>query len=132
MNVVLVEVEETLNIRPKSQNTGSEMEGSSDGSGCDCRRTIARILLRLSAVGLTCFVAIMVPFFPDVMSLVGAMCLTMIVFILPVFFSFRLRGQKMSLIEKVWGICIVCCGSIGGLIGTIQAFQSIAAKFVAA
>ena len=62
MNVVLVEVEETLNIRPKSQNTGSEMEGSSDGSGCDCKRTIARILLRLSAVGLTCFVAIMVPF----------------------------------------------------------------------
>ena len=132
MNVVLVELEETLNLRPRSENTDGAMEGSGNASACDCKRTIARLLFRLSAVGLTCFVAIQVPFFPDVMSLVGAMCLTMIVFILPVIFSFRLRGQKMSLLDKVWGICIIFCGSIGGLIGTIQAFQSIAAKFAAA
>ena len=45
--------------------------------------------------------------------------------------SFKLRGDKMSILEKVWGLCIVCCGCIGGIIGTIQAFQSIASKLLA-
>ena len=126
MNVVCTELEQTLEIENDNE-TNNNNNNNNNGKN-DCKKTFARFCLRLSLVGLTSFIAIMVPYFPDVMSLVGAMCLTMIVFILPVIFSFKLRGQNMTFLEKFWGICIVCCGSVGGFIGTIQAFQSIALK----
>eukprot|EP00943_MAST-04B_sp_MAST-4B-sp1_P002120 g2120.t1 len=130
MNVVCTELEQTLGI--EGTNRGNEAGGNITNQNVDTfKARSARFFLRISLVALTCFVAVMVPYFPDVMSLVGAMCLTMIVFVLPVAFSFKLRGDKMSILEKVWGLCIVCCGCIGGIIGTIQAFQSIASKLLA-
>lgn len=129
MNVVCIELEQAFGIG--GNNRGNEIaEEDVNQSVKMCKARFARFFLRISLVVLTCFIAVMVPYFPDVMSLVGAMCLTMIVFVLPIAFSFKLRGDKMTILEKVWGLCIMFCGSIGGVIGTIQAFQSIASKLL--
>jgi amino acid permease len=76
-------------------------------------------------VVLICFVAVMVPFFGLVMEFVGAVCLTMIVFVLPVVFSYKLRGDSMTFAEKIWGVCIIFAGLVGGTIGGIQSIISI-------
>jgi amino acid permease len=85
-----------------------------------------RTLLRTVLVVLTCCIAIFIPFFGLLMELVGAMCLTMMVFVLPVVFSWSLWGDQMSMAQKVYGIFIVSVGAIGGMIGTVQALQDIA------
>ena len=89
---------------------------------------LLRTGLRLCLVGCTSATAILVPFFAEVMSLVGAMCLTMIVFFLPVVFSWLLWGDRLTLAMKVWGLVIICTGSVAGTIGTVQALQAIVEK----
>ena len=90
-----------------------------------------RSTLRTLLVVLTVCIAVLIPFFGLLMELVGAMCLTMMVFVLPVVFSFQLWGHKMTMAQKVFGIFIVAVGSIGGLIGTVQALSDIAASLKA-
>lgn len=139
MNVVTSELERSLRI---GVTTGERDKSFRYGDSSGVIRTTEeedahdekwklvglRALLRTCLVGFTCFVAVMVPFFGDVMSLVGAMCLTMIVFVLPVVFSFKLRGEELSLGSKVWGYCIIFTGVLGGSIGTIQSLESISKK----
>ena len=70
------------------------------------------------------------------MTLVGALCLTMVVFILPVIFYWILRvrrfragfGPDLPVLEKVWGAFVVAVGAAGGSIGCYQAVQSIVTK----
>ena len=87
-----------------------------------------RALLRTSLVVATCSVAVFVPYFAQVMELVGALCLTMIVFVLPVLFTWKLQGSTMSWFYKFWGLCIVVAGITGGTIGSIQAVSDIVSK----
>ena len=103
--------------------------GAAGASSTTCRNWqgfALRTLLRTCMVAITCCVAIFVPFFGLLMELVGALCLTMMVFVLPVVFSWQLWGDRMSAAQKVFGVFIVAVGSIGGLIGTVQALQDIA------
>lgn len=72
--------------------------------------------------------AAFVPLFPQFMELVGALCLSMIVFVLPVIFDWKLRslnGEKISLLSKVVGPVIILVGAAGGTIGTVQAVRGI-------
>ena len=55
-----------------------------------------RTLLRTCLVSVTCCIAIFVPFFGLLMELVGALCLTMMVFVLPVLFSWSLWGEFVA------------------------------------
>jgi len=87
-----------------------------------------RTSLRAGLVSLTCVFAICVPYFAEVMSLVGALCLTMIVFVLPVVFTFKLRGSELSMPQKMWGVLIIAVGVTGGTIGSVQAIVAIAQK----
>lgn len=79
MNVVVRELEVLFRIEK-------------EGRPC-CVQFLLRSLLRTAFVGLTVVVAIEVPYFAPVMSFVGAVCLTMIVFILPVVFHWILRTR---------------------------------------
>ena len=58
----------------------------------------------------------------------SALCLTMVVFFLPVVFSWKLWGDKMTCMQKLWGAVIVLTGITGGIIGAIQAINDIANK----
>jgi amino acid permease len=109
MNVVVREIE-----------TGSDL----DAEG----KTLWRTLLRTILVGSTCLIAIYVPYFGDMMQLVGAMCLTMIVFVLPVIFSWKLWGESMSVVQKTYGLFIIFVGTAGGFVGGIQAILAISKK----
>ena len=89
-------------------------------------RLFYRSLLRTLIVGATALVAVFVPYFAQFMTLVGALCLVMIVFILPVVFYWKLR--EVTLPEKLWGALICAAGALGGGIGCVQAIHEIADK----
>ena len=115
---------------PSSSSTAATYADAAPApaAGGGGRKKALRALLRASLVAVTCIIAVAIPFFGDVMSLVGAMCLTMIVFVLPVVFAWKLRGAEMSLAQKTWGVCIICCGVVGGGIGTVQAVIQISQR----
>ena len=54
-----------------------------------------RSIMRTGIVAGTVVVALSIPYFADFMTLVGALCLTMIVFILPVIFNWILRERRL-------------------------------------
>ena len=97
-------------------------------SGANGGSFVKRMMLRTCFVAMTVCVAVFVPFFGLLMELVGALCLTTMVFLLPVIFSWKLWGHDMSLAQKVFGLFIVAVGAIGGSIGTAQALNDIAAS----
>lgn len=115
----------TLSTLPSFNNGDDEKVDGVIGCGCGCPLFVKRTVLRTTLVVLTCSIAIFLPFFGLLMELVGALCLTMMVFILPVLFSFSLWGHEMTMAQKVFGIFIVAVGAIGGLIGTVQALDDI-------
>ena len=92
------------------------------------RRLAARTCLRTCCVLGTGAVALFVPYFAEMMTLVGAMCLTAIVFVLPVVFSFKLRGAAMGPGERVVGAFAATIGACAGAVGSFQAVQSIVEK----
>lgn len=88
------------------------------------KKTKMRMLERTSMVAATAIIAIYLPYFPQLMTLVGAGCLTMIVFVCPVVFNFRLRmlkGMKIPRGEFLWGVNVIVVGLLGGTIGVYQA-----------
>eukprot|EP00518_Triparma_eleuthera_P017592 CAMPEP_0197546008 /NCGR_PEP_ID=MMETSP1320-20131121/809_1 /TAXON_ID=91990 /ORGANISM="Bolidomonas sp., Strain RCC2347" /LENGTH=408 /DNA_ID=CAMNT_0043105555 /DNA_START=169 /DNA_END=1393 /DNA_ORIENTATION=+ len=92
------------------------------------RSTLPRTFERSALVGLTCLIAVKVPFFGPLMTFVGAGCLTMIVFVCPVVFNFTLRakrGMKVGVAEKVAGAVVVISGLIGGSIGVAQSTSDL-------
>lgn len=89
---------------------------------------LARTLLRLACVAGTCVVAVYMPYFPQFMTLVGAACLAMIVFVCPVVFDIRLRvlrGQTVSWARLAVAVVIAATGLLGGGIGAQQAVQEL-------
>ena len=56
------------------------------------------------------------------------MCLTAIVFVLPVVFKMRLRRSEMGTPERALGVLIVLVGTSAGAVGCFQAIQAIAQK----
>jgi len=105
-----------------------ELEAMLRVEGPSFRHTAARTLVRTALVGAAFAVAVLVPFFGDVMSLVGALCLTMMVFVLPVVLTWRLRPEDLGPLERVCSVAIVLIGLSAGSIGSYQAIDSIVGK----
>jgi amino acid permease len=112
--------QEAALLDSSASTPGKTTKSSTSGS------FVKRMFLRTFLVATTVCVAVFVPFFGLLMELVGALCLTMMVFVLPVVFSWRLWGDRMSMLQKVFGLFIVAVGGIGGTIGTAQALRDIA------
>lgn len=89
---------------------------------------VGRSLVRTSLLGAALAVALAVPYFGDAMSFVGAACLTMMVFVLPVLLSWRLRPEEIGTLERLWGGLILLTGCTAGAVGTYQALVSIVQK----
>ncbi|CAG8698302.1 8613_t:CDS:2 [Acaulospora morrowiae] len=74
--------------------------------------------------------AVFVPFFGDLMSLLGALAMCLLVFILPVVFYIKLYGfERISYLELVWGAFVMLIGMIGCVIGTIDALRALIRDF---
>lgn len=96
------------------------------------RPFLPRMLERCTMVGLTLVVALFLPFFGELMTLVGAGALTVIVFVLPVVFNFKLRSDRklpIGVVEYVCGVFVVLMGLAGGSIGGVQAVKDLVAAF---
>ena len=90
-----------------------------------------RFIERTSFVMATALIAGFMPYFPEFMTLVGASCLTMIVFVLPVVFNWKLKNVRQIKIsggEKVFGCCTILVGLVGGVIGCAQALNDMIEK----
>eukprot|EP00301_Raphidiophrys_heterophryoidea_P009114 c1343_g1_i2.p1 GENE.c1343_g1_i2~~c1343_g1_i2.p1 ORF type:complete len:268 (-),score=70.32 c1343_g1_i2:174-977(-) len=90
---------------------------------------VSRSLLRAFIVSLAGVVAFFVPYFPEFMTLVGACCITMMVFVLPIVFNFRLRGHLLGFPEKIWGVLILITGLVGGINGAWQGMRDMVHLF---
>ena len=89
-----------------------------------CLRTAHRSLL----VGTTAALAIGVPYFPQLVALVGAGGVSFMVYILPVAISWRLLGDRMGMLERAAGVLILAIGLIAAVAGTVFAMWEIVHK----
>ncbi|CAG8498802.1 2901_t:CDS:2 [Diversispora eburnea] len=75
-------------------------------------------------------IAVIVPFFGDFMSLLGAVAVSLLVFVLPVVFYIRLYGLRtMSTMELLWSFFVIIIGLACCLIGTVDAIAALLKDF---
>ncbi|KAG9294342.1 hypothetical protein G9A89_001847 [Geosiphon pyriformis] len=91
------------------------------------REFIARILLRTSLMILTVWLAISVPYFADVMALMGAFGNGLLIIVVPILFWIKLYGWNRlnGPLEKTWVVFIMILATIGAVIGTWDASNSL-------
>eukprot|EP01064_Diplonema_japonicum_P014715 TRINITY_DN223_c0_g2_i8.p1 TRINITY_DN223_c0_g2~~TRINITY_DN223_c0_g2_i8.p1 ORF type:complete len:491 (+),score=138.28 TRINITY_DN223_c0_g2_i8:60-1475(+) len=98
----------------------------------DLKGTLTRLGVRsvlLLTAGITAY---FVPYFADMMSLVGALCVTMMVFVFPCVFAIKLNEDTRTLplstddyLWFAWLVLIIVLGFIGGSIGAEQAMKQL-------
>jgi vesicular inhibitory amino acid transporter len=94
------------------------------------RKFVPRMLERTFFVALTAVTALYLPFFAELMTLVGAGALTMMVFVMPVVFNFKLRRdskKEIGSVELLCGAGVIVVGLAGGGIGVYQAVLDLKA-----
>ncbi|KAF9192149.1 hypothetical protein BGZ51_006123 [Haplosporangium sp. Z 767] len=90
------------------------------------KRAIPRTVL-MFLVGL---VAAVVPFFDDVMDLLGAMSTCLLVFVMPILFYYRLGGFiNQGWMARLWAGCILAVGTVAMVLGTIDAVHHLMNDF---
>jgi vesicular inhibitory amino acid transporter len=87
-----------------------------------CKRT----LFRAAVVASSAAVAAFVPYFNDMMSLIGAVCVVMTAFILPAVFYIRLRAPNVA--SCIVPAVVAIVGTVGGSIGAVQAMTALIHK----
>lgn len=73
--------------------------------------------LRLLIICSACLLSIFLPFFTDMLSLIGAVSNTMLIFVLPIACEFALLRKSNVIV----GMMILIVGLIGGAVGTFDA-----------
>ena len=137
LNVVVLELEAALGLGITSAAanpaaaaaaavTTTTTMTAENGGGRECA-VLWRATLRTALVLLTAVIAYGVPYFGDVMTLVGALCLAMVVFVLPVLFNLKLRGNQIGLLERIWCVLVALTGASGAGIAAYQAVMALIA-----
>eukprot|EP01063_Lacrimia_lanifica_P016457 TRINITY_DN22_c0_g1_i4.p1 TRINITY_DN22_c0_g1~~TRINITY_DN22_c0_g1_i4.p1 ORF type:complete len:480 (+),score=63.34 TRINITY_DN22_c0_g1_i4:46-1485(+) len=98
--------------------------------GASCNAAALRSAFRSGVVVCTVVVAICVPYFAEVMAFLGSACLTVIVYVCPVLFSFKLR-HDIPRREKAVMVFVLLLGLTGGSIGCYQSVSTIVRKLQA-
>ncbi|KAI9206867.1 transmembrane amino acid transporter protein-domain-containing protein [Polychytrium aggregatum] len=76
-------------------------------------------------------VSIIIPFFADFMTLLGAVANTFLIFVFPILFDFRLYGfWNRSWGEIIFGISIILLGVFGGTVGGFEAVKALWNDFI--
>ncbi|GBF95712.1 lysine histidine transporter 1-like [Raphidocelis subcapitata] len=81
----------------------------------------SRLLLRTAHVGFTTLVAIIIPFFGELMALIGAVAITPTTYFLPPLLWLILNKPHRFGLEWWVNICLVAVTGVIGLMGTISA-----------
>lgn len=90
------------------------------------RITYTRYFLRTTTMIFVCALALAVPFFEDIMILIGSISNTLLIFIFPVVFHYRIFGSDhVSKWEHAARITIVCVGLLAGSVGGFQAISKL-------
>ncbi|KAF9383258.1 hypothetical protein CPC16_008999 [Podila verticillata] len=98
--------------------------------GSPRKRFLKRGLLRTGIIVLVGFVAAVVPFFGDMMDLLGSLTACLLVFIMPVMFYYRLGGlQKAGWATKAWTVLILLVGAVALVLGTLDAVRHLVIDF---
>ncbi|KAF9129925.1 hypothetical protein BGX30_013711 [Mortierella sp. GBA39] len=91
---------------------------------------VYRTVFRVIVVGVCACIACTVPYFGHFMSLLGALSICTLIFVLPVVFYAKLVGWKqMRWFELVWCATIVAIGVVSAVIGSIDAIQALRDDF---
>ncbi|CAG8620151.1 21178_t:CDS:2 [Gigaspora margarita] len=89
-----------------------------------------RALFRTGLIVLCTGIAVIVPFFGDFMSFLGALSTCACVFVLPVVFYLKLFGWKsMSIWSLLWNLFVVVIGVIACVIGSTDAILALVRDF---
>ena len=81
-------------------------------------------MLRFLVVFFVGTIAACLPFFADLMALIGAVSNTMLIFILPVLFNFYLCRNNTTK-TYILGLFIMLTGLVGGTLGTYDAIKAL-------
>ncbi|KAK5816864.1 transmembrane amino acid transporter protein-domain-containing protein [Linnemannia elongata] len=85
-------------------------------------RTVTRLIIMGAVGGIAC----LVPFFDSFLSLLGALGNCMLIYVLPIFFYWRLIGwRQMPWYELLWCAIILIIGLLGCVIGSIDAIKAL-------
>lgn len=91
---------------------------------------VYRTISRLALVGVCGFIAFIVPYFGEFLTLLGALGNVSLIFIMPILFYWKLFGWRtMKVWELVWCGFILIVGVVSMVIGTIDAVKGLAAAF---
>jgi amino acid permease len=88
----------------------------------------SRVLTRTLVIASLAAISVMLPYFSDMINLVGAVSNTMLIFVLPIVCDYVLAtkaGIKKSWNELVLGLFIVIIGVVGGGFGTLDALIAL-------
>jgi len=85
-----------------------------------------RILIRTCLLGFIGGLAVLVPDFPDMLTLVSSITSTGTVFVLPTIFNIKLYRRTMGIPALVLNITILIVAVVGGIIGGIQGLEGMA------
>ncbi|KXN74026.1 hypothetical protein CONCODRAFT_83148 [Conidiobolus coronatus NRRL 28638] len=89
-----------------------------------------RAVLRTFIVAILTVIAIYIPFFSDLMSLVGAVANCMTIFIIPTVCHYKLFGFKnRPKWEYVWTLIVIGLGLFGLIMGTVESVKLLIADF---
>eukprot|EP00762_Andalucia_godoyi_P001053 ANDGO_01928.mRNA.1 Amino acid transporter ANT1 len=88
-------------------------------------RAVSRTALTVFCVG----VGVSVPYFGDVMSLIGAFFLSSLVFIFPSVFELKIEWTRIGTARKMWNVFVFIFGLAICVVGTIFAVNTLVTDF---
>ena len=91
---------------------------------------LSRAALRTLTIIVVTLVAMAIPYFADFMSLIGSISNTLLIFIFPILFHYKLFGwAHVSKRENATRILILIVGLLAGLIGGSEALAALYRDF---
>ncbi|KAF9429542.1 hypothetical protein BGZ76_001194 [Entomortierella beljakovae] len=98
--------------------------------GTNVKQFMKRFVVRTALCGCIGLVAGVIPFFGDMMDLLGALTTCLLVFVFPIFFFFMLGGMKTARWwQLLWYVFILAFGLVAMIMGSIDAIKALVQDF---
>ncbi|KAG0291550.1 hypothetical protein BGZ96_005077 [Linnemannia gamsii] len=98
--------------------------------GSSFSQFVKRAIPRTAIMFITGLIAGVVPFFGDVMDLLGSLTQCLLVFVMPIVFFYKLGGlDRAAWWTKLWAAFVLVVGMIALILGTVDAIRHLAADF---
>ncbi|RCH95527.1 hypothetical protein CU097_009792 [Rhizopus azygosporus] len=91
---------------------------------------LIRAIIRILIMVFVAVIGAVVPFFSDLMSLIGSFANCGLIFIFPVVFYLKLTGiRNKPIYELAWCLLVVLLGLVGLIFGTIDSIKTLIDRF---